>query len=72
MEKENWLKRIGNKLINKYVITIAIFAVLFIFVGDHSLIQFVKRAHKIRTIESQIEEANREIQEAEHTLVTVS
>jgi cell division protein FtsB len=68
MEKENWLKKIGNKLINKYVITIAIFAVLFVFVGDHSLIQFVKRAYKIRTMESQIELTTREIQEAEHTL----
>lgn len=68
MENENWLKRMGNILINKYVIVIAIFAVLFIFVGDHSLIQFVKRATKIRSMEQQIQQTNHEIKEAEHTL----
>ena len=68
MENENWLKRMGNVLINKYVIVIAIFAVLFIFVGDHSLIQFVKRATKIRSMEQQIQQTNHEIKEAEHTL----
>lgn len=68
MENENWIKKIGNMLINKYVITIAIFAVLFIFVGDHSLVQFVKRATKIRSMEQQIQQTNREIHEAENTL----
>lgn len=68
MENENWLKRMGNVLINKYVIVIAIFAVLFVFVGDHSLIQFVKRATKIRSMEQQIQQTNHEIKEAEHTL----
>lgn len=68
MENENWPKRMGNMLINKYVIVIAIFAVLFIFVGDHSLIQFVKRATKIRSMEQQIQQTNHEIKEAEHTL----
>ena len=68
MENENWLKRMGNVLINKYVVVIAIFAVLFIFVGDHSLIQFVKRATKIRSMEQQIQQTNHEIKEAEHTL----
>ncbi len=68
MENENWLKRMGNVLINKYVIVIAIFAVLFIFVGDHSLIQFVKRATKIRSMEQQIQQTNHEIKKAEHTL----
>ena len=68
MENENWLKRMCNVLINKYVVVIAIFAVLFIFVGDHSLIQFVKRATKIRSMEQQIQQTNHEIKEAEHTL----
>lgn len=68
MEKETWMKKCYNVLINKYVIVIIVFASIFVFVGDHSLIQFVKRAKKIRSMEQQIQQTNREIQEAENTL----
>lgn len=68
MEKETWMKKCYNVLINKYVIVIVVFASIFVFVGDHSLIQFVKRAKKIRSMEQQIEATNQDIREAEHTL----
>ena len=53
----------------KYVITILAFLVVFLFIGDQSLIQFVKRGREIRHLEEQrdmyregTEKAQREIQ----------
>ena len=40
-----------------------------IFVGDHSLIQFVKRAQKLRQIERQIDANNAEIQQAQRAMM---
>ena len=37
----------------KYVLTLAAFLVVFLFVGDQSLIQFVKRGKEIRHLEEQ-------------------
>ena len=53
----------------KYVVTIVLFLVIFLFIGDQSLIQFVKRGREIRQLEEQrdayrsaSEKAQREIQ----------
>ena len=53
----------------KYVITILAFLVVFLFIGDQSLIRFVKRGKEIRHLEEQrdmyrdgAEKAQREIQ----------
>ena len=53
----------------KYVLTLITFLVIFLFIGDQSLIQFVKRGKEIRHLEEQrdmyesaAEQAQREIQ----------
>ena len=53
----------------KYVITLLAFLVVFLFIGDQSLIQFVRRGREIRQLEEQrdmyragTEKAQREIQ----------
>ena len=53
----------------KYVITILLFLVVFLFIGDQSLIRFIHRHREIREMEEQrdmyrsgAEEAQREIQ----------
>ena len=37
----------------KYAITILVFAVVFLFIGEQSLIQFVRRGREIRHLEEQ-------------------
>ena len=53
----------------KYVITLVAFLVVFLFIGDQSLIQFVRRGREIRHLEEQrdmyrsaSEKAQRELQ----------
>jgi cell division protein FtsB len=53
----------------KYVITILLFAVVFLFIGEQSVVQFVRRGKEIRELEEQrdmyrsaSEKAQREIQ----------
>lgn len=53
----------------KYVITIVLFAVVFLFIGEQSLVQFVRRGREIRSLEEQrdmyregTDKAQREIQ----------
>jgi len=53
----------------KYAITLIVFLVVFLFIGDQSLIQFVRRGREIRQLEQQrdmyregAEKAQREIQ----------
>ena len=53
----------------KYVITVLVFAAVFLFIGEQSLVQFVRRGREIRALEEQrdayraaTEEAQREIQ----------
>ena len=53
----------------KYVITLLLVAMVFLFIGEQSLVQFVRRGREIRALEEQrdayraaTEEAQREIQ----------
>ena len=53
----------------KYVLTLIVFLVIFLFIGDQSLIQFVKRGKEIKHLEEQrdmyrsaADKAQREIQ----------
>jgi len=71
MQHIDW-KYIGDALrkyvVNKYVLTIIIFAVIFIFVGDQSLINGLKRERQIRKIEHRIEVSNQAIEFAQRQL----
>lgn len=57
----------------KYVITILLFLVVFLFIGDQSLLQFVRRGREIRQMEEQrdmyrsaTDKAQRELQTLHH------
>mgnify|MGYP002520474935 FL=1 len=39
-----------------------------IFIGEHSLIQFVKRGTQIREVEAQIEHTNQQIRQAQRSM----
>ena len=58
----------------KYVVTIVLFLLVFLFIGDQSLIQFVRRGREIRHLEEQrdayrsaAEQAQREIKTLHNT-----
>ena len=57
----------------KYVVTLLLFSAVFLFIGDQSLIQFVKRGREIRHLEEQrdmyregTDKAQRELQTLHH------
>lgn len=68
MEEKLFLSKVRKVLINKYSITIALFAVIMIFVGDSSLIQFGKRAKKINEVQEQIWETNEHVQQTQRVM----
>ncbi len=68
MERENYWQKIRKVLINKYAITLYVFAVLFLFMGNHSAVQYIKRAKKIRAVEQQLDQTNRDIQDAQSVM----
>ena len=48
-------------LINKYAITLYVFAILFIFIGEQSLINQFSRKREIRKTKQEIEQIKAEI-----------
>lgn len=68
MNKENFWNLARKVLINKYAIAIYVFAVIMIFIGEHSFIQFVKRGAQIREVEAQIEHTNQQIRQAQRSM----
>lgn len=68
MEQTNFWKKVRKVLINKYAITLYVFAVLFIFVGEQSLINQVSRRREIRKTQQEIEQIKAETQAANNLL----
>lgn len=54
--------------INKYYLTLIIFAVITFFVGDSTLLQRFKYDAKIRELQSEIKEYHRQIEENKEKL----
>lgn len=52
----------------KYIITVAVFVVVYVFVGDQSLVHRVGRWMQIRQLTKEKERYESEIQSAEQTL----
>ena len=68
MKQTNFWKTARNILINKYAITLYVFAVLLIFVGDQSLINQVSRTMEIRKIKQTIQHEQAAATQAIRTL----
>lgn len=54
MEEQTFWQKTRKYLINKYAITFFLFALLFLFMGDNSLIQYIKRASKMREVKEEL------------------
>lgn len=68
MEKQSIWQKMRKVLINKYVITLFVFALIFVFVGEQSLLNQVSRAIEIRKIRTMIQEIETNAHEAENVL----
>lgn len=73
MTFSDFLENSKIKKWGKYVLTLLAFGVVFLFIGDQSLIQFARRGREIRQLEQQrdmyregAEKAQREIQTLHH------
>ena len=68
----NWSK-IGDwckkYLLNKYSITLFVFFVVIMFVGDQSLLERMRRAHQIHLLERRLEQYHQGTKEAERELI---
>ena len=68
-----WWTEMKVKKWLKYVITLVVFLIVYLFIGDQSLIQFARRGREIRHLEQQrdmyregSENAQRELQTLSH------
>lgn len=68
MERNNYWQKLRKIVINKYAVALYLFLLLLIFVGDHSLVQYIKRAKKIRAIEQQLILTNEDIQRSQSVM----
>ncbi len=68
----NWSK-IGDwskkYLLNKYSITLFVFFVIFMFVGNQSMFQRLRRAHQIHQLERRLDQYRQGTKEAERELI---
>lgn len=68
MKQDDFSKKVRKVLINKYSITLYIFAVLFLFVGEQGLINQIARKREIRQIQQEIERVTAETKQSENLL----
>ena len=68
MKQNDFGRKVRKVLINKYAITLYVFAVLFIFVGEQSLINQIIRKREIRDVKSEIEDIKIQTKKSENLL----
>lgn len=68
MEQESLWKKTRKVLTNKYAITLYVFAILFIFVGEQSLLNQFSRKREIRKTTQEIKQIKHDTAEAENLL----
>ena len=68
MEKKQVWKKLRKHLLNKYVIVLGAFAIVFLFVGEQSIINQISRKRQIRQTKREIEQTLQQSQEAENLL----
>ncbi len=59
---------IRKYLLNKYIITLIIFAVIMVFIGDQSLLVRLQRARQIHKLEQQRDNYCNQIEQAQHDI----
>ena len=68
MEEKTMWQKVRKVLINKYAIAIYVFLLMLLFMGDNSLVHYMKRARKIRMVKEQIVDTQQEIREAQSVI----
>jgi cell division protein FtsB len=71
MEEKSFWPKVRKYLINKYAITLCLFALLLLFMGDNSLIQYVKRAVKMREVKEELQVMREETAKSQSVLETL-
>ena len=72
MTFSEWWTEIKARKWLKYVITLVVFLVVYLFIGDQSLIQFARRGREIRQLEEQRDMYRESSEKAERELKTLS
>ena len=68
MKQNDFWRKVRKVLINKYAITLYVFAVLFIFIGEQSLINQINRKREIRKTQMEIQQIKAETEETNNLL----
>jgi predicted membrane protein len=68
MEELTTQQKLRKLFINKYTIILFLFAIIYIFIGDSSLIKRLKKAKKINAVENEIERVNKQIEKTDNIL----
>ena len=59
---------IGRWVLNKYVITLVLFGVFILFIGDQSVVKQISRGRQIRSLQQQIKQSRENIATYQHEL----
>lgn len=71
----NWpqiWQNIKTFLLNKYVITVLIFVIVMLFVGQQSILSDIRRSRQIREAKAELKQKNAEIERAKNDLEMLS
>lgn len=68
MEELTTQQKLRKLFINKYTIILFLFAIIYIFIGDSSLIKRLKKAKEINAVENEIERVNKQIEKTDNIL----
>lgn len=71
METSTFWQKLRNCLISKYAIALYVFILMILFMGDNSLIQYIKRAKKIRAVQELIHDTNQNTAQSQSILNTL-
>ena len=72
MKQNNFWSKVRKVLINQYAITLYVFAILFLFVGEHSLIKQFSRKREIRQTRNAIEQISAQTTKSQNLLQSLS
>jgi cell division protein FtsB len=72
MEKSEFWKKVRKVAINKFAITLYVFAIVFVFIGDQSLINQISRAIEMRSIRKKIAQEQAETARAINVLESLN
>ena len=61
-------QKLRKIFVNKYAITLYLFAIVYLFIGNQSLIKRIAKAREIREIQQEIQLVNQQTKEIENML----